>query len=66
MPDFLDTKLNLRAPTFETLDLSAAEFLALFKHRLTWRYLSLVIVILILADPTRVAHEFGVPLYFTI
>lgn len=66
MPDFLDTKLNLRAPTFETLDLSAAELFALFEHPLTWRYLSLVIVILILADPTRVAHEFGVPLYCTI
>ena len=66
VPDLLDMKLNLRGPTVEILDLSAAEFPALFEHPLTWRDLSHVIVILILADPTRVAHEFGGQLYGTI
>ncbi|WP_165617131.1 hypothetical protein [Salipiger thiooxidans] len=51
----LDMKLNLRGPTFEVLELSAAELPALFEHPLPWRDLSHVIVILILADPTRVA-----------
>lgn len=59
-------KLNLRGPTVEILELSAAEFPALFEHPLTWRDLSHVIVIPILADPTRVANEFGGLLYGTI
>lgn len=58
-------KLNLRGPTFEILELSAAELPALFEHPLTWRDRSHVIVIPILADPTRVAHEFGGLLYGT-
>ncbi|EEX16145.1 hypothetical protein CSE45_1555 [Citreicella sp. SE45] len=62
----LDMKLNLRGPTVEILELNAAEFPALFEHPLTWRDLSHEIVILILADPTRVAHEFRGLLYGTI
>ncbi|MBN9889120.1 LytTR family DNA-binding domain-containing protein [Salipiger abyssi] len=49
--------MHLRSATFEPLELSAQQFLDLFQNRLTWRYMSLVFVILIAADPSGLAGQ---------
>ncbi|WP_258092243.1 LytTR family DNA-binding domain-containing protein [Salipiger pentaromativorans] len=54
----------MRATLFEPIDLSAQQFLGLFRHRLTWRYMSLVLVILIAADPSGLAGQLPFGLFF--
>ncbi|MGR3378683.1 LytTR family DNA-binding domain-containing protein [Salipiger abyssi] len=63
MPRFLRQKLHLRATTFEPIELTAQQFLGLFEHRLTWRYMSLVFVILIAADPSGLAGRLPAGLF---
>ena len=63
MPDFLQTKLNLRATTLERIDLSTQEFLALFEHRLTWIYFGFVLVILLVSDPSNLFTSLPLWLY---
>lgn len=60
MSQLLHQELNLRATTFEPIELTAGQYLGLFRHRLTWRYMSIVFVILIAADPSGLAGQLPV------
>ena len=63
MSGFLHLNLNLRASTLERIEISAAQYMGLFRHRLSWRYFSLSLLILLAADPADLSGTLSLPVY---
>ncbi|WP_417719067.1 LytTR family DNA-binding domain-containing protein [Salipiger sp.] len=55
--------LNLLTSTFEPLELSVDKFVSLFQRAITWRYLGLVYIIVLAADPTALISHLPFPVY---
>ncbi|APX25200.1 MAG: LytTR family transcriptional regulator [Rhodobacteraceae bacterium] len=63
MSGVLHLDLNLRASTLERIEISAAQFMDLFRHRLSWRYFGLSLTILLATDPAELTGTLSLPVY---